>query len=185
MNPTLKKLTHGALMLALSTVLYTFAVFRLPNGGAITFGSMVPLIVYAFLYDVKWSLLVSFAFVVIQLIIGFYPPPSQDFLSFFILILLEYVIVFGIPGLAGVFGKLFKGKTASMVGATVIIMVIQFICHFISGILIWNSNAPAGQPVWLYSLGYNASYMVGELIISVVLVYFIAKYLDLKRIKGR
>ncbi|WP_040196430.1 energy-coupled thiamine transporter ThiT [Candidatus Soleaferrea massiliensis] len=184
MNPTVKKLTHGALMVALATVLYTLAVFKLPNGGAITVGSMVPLMVYAFMYNVKWSLLVSLVFAGIQLVIGFYPPPSQDFLSFFLLILLEYIIVFGVPGLAGVFGKLFKGKASAMVGATVIVMVIQFICHFIAGILIWNSFAPEGQPVWLYSLLYNGSYMIGELIISSIFMLFIAKYLNLKKLRG-
>jgi thiamine transporter len=38
-------------------------------------------------------------------------------------------------------------------------------CSFVSGIIFFGANAPEGQPVWLYSLVYNLSYIVPSLVV--------------------
>ena len=38
--------------------------------------------------------------------------------------------------------------------------------HWLSGMVFFAQNAPQGQPVWLYSLIYNASYLLPSLVIS-------------------
>ncbi len=44
--------------------------------------------------------------------------------------------------------------------------LIRFLCSFLSGFLIWSSNTPSGEGAVLYSLGYNASYMIPETVIT-------------------
>ena len=82
-------LTQSAMMLALATLLPFFAVFHLPNGGAVTLVSMIPLLFVAYKFDWKRSLLVAFAYSLIQMITGFYAPPTQNLLSFIAVVLLD------------------------------------------------------------------------------------------------
>ena len=46
--------------------------------------------------------------------------------------------------------------------------VLRFICHFISGVTIWADYTNGWVGAWIYSLTYNGSYMLPELIITVV-----------------
>ena len=55
-----RRLTESAVMIALATVLSMVQVYSLPNGGSITACSMVPLVLIAMRYDLKWSLFVGF-----------------------------------------------------------------------------------------------------------------------------
>jgi len=166
-------ITKGAIMVALATVLSYIKVYTLPNGGSITAASMVPIIIIALTCDFKTAIMTSLTYSVIQMMIGFYPPPTQDFISFMIVIFCDYVIAFGALGLAGIFAKPFGNKRIGAVFATVMVTFIRFVCHYISGITIWASYAPEGTPVWLYSLTYNGSYMLVEGIISVIVIAFI------------
>ncbi|MBE6626715.1 MAG: energy-coupled thiamine transporter ThiT, partial [Ruminococcaceae bacterium] len=43
-------------------------------------------------------------------------------------------------------------------------------CHYISGIWLWGEYAPEGQPVWLYSLTYNGTYMAVNIIMAAVVI---------------
>ena len=47
------------------------------------------------------------------------------------------------------------------------VITIRFICHFISGIVIWGQWADDMAPV-VYSLIYNAQYMVPELALTMI-----------------
>jgi len=182
MKTNTKKITQGAIMIALAVVLSMFAVFKLPNGGSITVASMAPIILYSMMYDFKWSLLTSIVYACIQMIIGFYPPPAQDLLSFVLVIMLDYIIAFGVIGFAGLIAGRFKNKITGAGIATVIVLLIRLLCHFISGIVIWSSYAPEGQPVWLYSLLYNGSYMSGEIVITSIAIMLLIKYLPINNI---
>ncbi|MBQ7108884.1 MAG: energy-coupled thiamine transporter ThiT, partial [Clostridia bacterium] len=56
-----------------------------------------------------------------------------------------------------------------------IVMMIRFVCHFLSGILIWGVYAPEGTSVWAYSLLYNGGYMLPEIIISTIVLWLLTK----------
>lgn len=174
MNENLKKITTGAVMIALATALSFITLFKGINGGSVTAGSMVPIILFSLMYNIKWSALVGVVYALIQMMLGFYPPPTPDFLSFVLVILLDYIIAFGILALAGPIARsISKNKKPTLLTAgiaTAAVMVCRFLCHFLSGIIIWDSFAPEGVAPWLYSLGYNGGYMGPELVISVVLV---------------
>ncbi|MEI6100383.1 MAG: energy-coupled thiamine transporter ThiT [Eubacteriales bacterium] len=175
MKPNTRRLTESAIMIALASVLSLCIIFQAPFGGSVTLASMVPIILISLKYDVRWAIITSVAYAGIQMLLGFYAPPVQDFLSFLLVILLDYVLAFGVLGLAGTFGRLFKKPIAKIVGGGAIVIGLRFVCHFTSGIVIWASDAPAGQPAWLYSLGYNGSYMLFELIISVAILLVLSR----------
>jgi len=181
MNQNTKRLTESAVMIALATVLSLITLVQLPQGGAITPASMVPIILISLRYDVKWAMLTSLVYAGIQMIIGFYAPPTPNFFNFLLVVLLDYVVAFGVLGLAGSIGRVLKKPIAQILFGAGIVIGMRFLCHFASGILIWSSYAPEGQPVWLYSLLYNGSYMLGEIIVSLivlaVLFPFLARYL--------
>ena len=42
--------------------------------------------------------------------------------------------------------------------------------HFLSGVVYFGHFAPEGMEVWRYSLGYNASYLVPEAMLVILLV---------------
>lgn len=50
----------------------------------------------------------------------------------------------------------------------------RLLCHFLSGLLFFAHYAPEGTPAWLYSLTYNAQYMVPEIIISGFILVYLA-----------
>ena len=64
----------------------------------------------------------------------------------------------------------------------VLVTVIRFICHFISGATIWKEYAE-GAPVLEYSFTYNAGYMFPELIITVVGLVVIAGVFDINSLE--
>lgn len=168
-----KKLTLAGMLIALATVLSFIKIFDMPYGGSVTAGSMVPIIIFSMMSDLKWGITQALVYSLIQLMLGWYAPPAQTFVSFAAVILLDYVIAFGGLGLAGPIRRRLGGGYAATAAGVVIVLFIRFLCHFLSGILIWGSLAPEGQPVWLYSLLYNGGYMLGETVVTVVVTLFV------------
>jgi thiamine transporter len=178
-----RRLAESALMLALSTILAELAVFSLPFGGSVTLFSQVPVILVSYRYGVKWGLTTGLAMSIIQLIFGI-----QNFsyvsgmAAFLILALCDYLIAFSALGLGGMFKGKIKNDILAISLGGVVVTVIRFICHFISGATIWKEYAE-GAPVLEYSFTYNASYMLPELIITVVGLVILAGIFDLNSIE--
>ena len=174
-------LAECAVMIALATVLSFITIIKLPNGGSVTAASMVPIVFISLRHDLKWGLLTGFAYSLIQMIIGFYPPPTPSFLSFTLVILLDYVFAFTVLGAACLIAKPFgQRRMAGVVVSTAAVTFLRFVCSFFSGLLIWNVYAPEGQPAWLYSLTYNGSYMLPEIIITTVVTALLCHYIDVR-----
>ncbi|MBQ7964922.1 MAG: energy-coupled thiamine transporter ThiT [Ruminococcus sp.] len=186
---TLRLVTSGVLI-GLATVLSVIKVFALPFGGSVTLFSMVPILVLGYMYGVKWGLLSSGVYGLLQMILG--ATMSQAFaglsgFSIVIMALLDYIVAYVVVGMSGMFkGRLKNHTVAFALGSTVAIL-LRLICHFLSGWILWGSYASSyfeemnnsfgnymlssfdGQLLAaLYSLVYNASYMLPELVMSVI-----------------
>ena len=165
-------LVECALMVALSAVLQLIPPISMPQGGTLTYGAMVPIVFAALRHGPKWGLLTAFAASLVQMLLGgISAPPVETFFWYLLVILLDYVIAYTVLGLAPIFAKPFMGKRP-LVGAGVgafMVTLLRYVCHFLSGILIWDVYAPEGQPVWLYSITYNGTYMIPEIILTTVL----------------
>lgn len=174
-----KKITVCAMMVALSTVLAYLSnmlPFKWLQGGSITLASMVPIVVASIVAGYKWGICSAVVYSVLQILLGggIPMPPVQNFSSYLLVVMLDYVIAFGVLGLSGVFYNLFKQKKYAMPLSACIVTILRFICHYISGVIIWGVYAADGQSAYLYSLIYNGGYMLPEIIITTVVVALIA-----------
>ena len=78
-----KQLTTCAALIALATVLMLLSKLlpSMPWGGSVTLASMVPLIMISLMMDVKWGIFSGVVYALIQMLTGFYPPPTQTVLD--------------------------------------------------------------------------------------------------------
>ncbi|MBQ8057787.1 MAG: energy-coupled thiamine transporter ThiT [Ruminococcus sp.] len=186
---TLRLVTSGVLI-GLASVLSVIKVFALPFGGSVTLFSMVPILVLGYMYGVKWGLLSGCVYGVLQMILG--ATMSQAFaglngFSIVIMALLDYIVAYVVVGMSGMFKDKLKNHTVSFALGSTVAILFRLVCHFLSGWILWGGYASSyfeemnnsfgnymlssfdGQLLAaLYSLVYNASYMLPELVMSVI-----------------
>ena len=169
-----RTLVECALMIALGTVLANIKIYELPNGGSVTLFSMLPFVLISFRHGVKWGLFTGFVNSLLQMLLGFYAPPAPGLLPLVGMILLDYVLAFTLLGLADAFAKPFANRMVGVAVGTAAVCLIRYLCSFLSGVLIWG-NLNEGLAAWTYSLGYNASYMLPETLLTVIAAVLICK----------
>lgn len=147
---------HIGLMLALTVILHNFRLYHMPQGGSITLGGMIPLLLIAFRYGPAVGYLAGFAYGLINLI-------QDPFILHPIQVLFDYPLPYMAIGLAGYFkDRIFLGAIVGICG--------RFICHFISGAVFFASYAPVGTSPYWYSFVFNATYLLPELIICLIIL---------------
>jgi thiamine transporter len=154
-------LAEVAVSVALAYVLNLIIVYHLPQGGSITLGSMVPILLLALRRGPSTGVFAGAVFGLVQLFLGGY---------WFTLVqvLLDYPVAFACLGLAGFF------KNNPNVGVAVAVLS-RFLCHFVSGVVFFGEYAPPELGPVVYSIVYNGSYMLPELVISVAVIYLLIK----------
>ncbi|MBM7582600.1 thiamine transporter [Caldicoprobacter guelmensis] len=161
-----RMLVEAGVMIALAQVLSYVVLFEMPQGGSVTAGSMIPIFIFALRWGTPRGLLAGMVYGILQFILG------KKYSFHIVSILFDYVIAFGCLGLAGVLRH--KGMVGVMAGVFMGVLG-RFICHVISGVVVFASYAPEGQSPWVYSIIYNGSYLLPELIISMVIVGLLCK----------
>lgn len=171
---SVKALCEGAIMVALAQILAYLKLYELPQGGSITL-AMVPIFFFAVRWGWKKGLGCAFVFGLLQLLLdGGFAIGWQSMLG-------DYLIAFGVLGLAGIF----TGKPYSIFAGTVVGSVARFLVHWVVGATIWAEYMPDeffGMTMtspWIYSALYNGSYMLPDMIVS--LVVFAVLYVPLKK----
>ena len=156
-----KVLAEISVTVALSLVLNFIKVFQLPQGGSITLGSMVPVMLLAYRRGPKVGVFAGAIFGLAQMLLDgwVYNPIGMIF---------DYPLAFGVLGLAGIF------KKTPSVGVFVA-LTARFFSHFLSGVLFFWMYAPEGMSPIIYSAIYNGSYILPEMIISVILIYLLVQ----------
>ncbi len=168
-NDSMKKLAVCSMMVALSFVLSLFAPFKFwAQGGSVTLGAMVPVVLVALLFGTKWGLGCAFVNAMLQLMMGFMEGMGSWGLSVPVLlcsILLDYILAYTVIGLAGIF----KGNdSVRAVLGSIFVCVLRYACHFLSGWAFFGMWAEEGYTALSWALFYNMSYMLPEAIITVV-----------------
>ena len=175
-----RAMVECAMMIAVGTVLAQIKIYTMPYGGSVTLVSMLPFILVSFRHGVKWGLFTGFINGLLQLITGFYAPPSGTLTALVAMILLDYLLAFMALGLAQGFAKPFKNRLVGVAVGTAAVCFMRFICSFLSGALLWGSYQSyyewaVGLSVWEYSFIYNGTYMLPELIITTVCACLLVK----------
>ena len=171
---SVRALCEGAIMVALAQILAYLKLYELPHRGSITL-AMVPIFFFAVRSWWKKGLGCAFVFGLLQLLLdGGFAIGWQSMLG-------DYLIAFGVLGLAGIF----TGKPYSIFAGTVVGSVARFLVHWVVGATIWAEYMPDeffGMTMtnpWFYSALYNGSYMLPDM--SVRLVVFAVRYVPLKK----
>ncbi len=154
-----KQLVFSGVAMALAMVASEIKFARLPMGGSITLFSMLFIVLIGYWYGAKAGLLTGFAYGLLQFVIDpvFYSPLQ---------LLVDYPLAFGALGLSGFFSNkkhgLLWGYIAGVVG--------RYFFAVLSGCVFFGHYAPEGTPVLVYSLTYNATYIVPEAIVTVIIL---------------
>lgn len=139
-------MSHIGIMLALATIIKMFRLYHLPQGGSITAGSMIPILLLAIFYGPEIGFLAGFLYGIISLI-------TSPFVLHPVQVLFDYPLPFIALGLVGYF------RERQIILGTIIAISGRFICHFISGFIFFASYAPPGMSPYMYSLIVNGTFM--------------------------
>lgn len=160
---SLRALTEGAVLVALAQILSYIKLWRMPWGGSIVL-AMVPIILYAVRWGLARGLLASFALGCLQFMFdGGFAIGWQSIVG-------DYVLAYGVLGLAG----LFHGKKGGIWLGTLVGGFARFLVHYVVGATIWAEYMPetflglSMHSPWFYSLLYNLTYMVPNIAITLV-----------------
>lgn len=96
------------------------------------------------------------------------------------IILLDYIVAFAVIGLAGIFRNM-KSQSLSLVYGALFTGLLRYLCHVISGATVWAGLSVPNEAALLYFLAYNATYMLPEIIVLVILAYYLGSAVDLRR----
>jgi thiamine transporter len=162
--PNVKVLAEASAMIALAAALYFIKIYQLPQGGSVTAGSMVPILYLSLRRGPAIGSIAGTAFGLIQYLIEpFFFHPVQ--------FILDYPLAIGVLGIAGLFPRHpYTGVTLAL--------GVRFLCHFTSGIVFFASSAPEGMNPAIYSMWYQATYLLPELAVSLVVMYLLRKKID-------
>ena len=182
----IRALTESSIMIALSIVFGFVKLIDMPYGGSVTLASMLPIIIIAYRHGTGWGMGAALASSLVQLITGIgYFSYFTTWQSIIALILFDYIFAFAIFGLGGIFrNKLSQGAALSL--GALLTSTVRYICHVISGATVWAGlSIPSGAAL-IYSLGYNATYMIPETVILTLAALYLGEIVDFKReIPGR
>ncbi len=175
-------LTECAIMVAFSTVLSMITLGSLPAGGSITLASMLPVVIVSYRHGLKWGVGTSLTVSMIQLLLGLSNfSYFTTWYSIVVLALLDYVVAFFVYGLSGIFKPLVKNQGSAMVLGAFSASLLRYICHVISGATIWAGVSIPDTAIMLYSLSYNATYMLPDTIILCLVTAYIGSMIDFGR----
>ena len=196
-----------AFAVTISAICAAVPFINLPFGGGFTIASMLPIIIVAYMYGTKWGLLTAFVYSIMQMLLGFntvsaffLPGDSQMvWWRAVIVCLVDYVIAYTVLGFGGVFRKKFDARGALCLGS-ILAISLRYIAHIVSGAVFFGAWAEwfftqDGFPAWgqsilntfsgdalalVYSIIYNGTYMIPEIIITAVVALIIVRIPQIK-----
>ena len=153
---TTSMLINVALMLALTIVLHQLRIFHMPQGGSVTLGAMVPLLFLTYRYGAGIGCLAGFVYGMINLM-------QDAFIVHPLQVLFDYPLPYMALAVAAALpGRIYLGAALAFAA--------RFLCHYISGVVFFGSYAPPDMSPYLYALVFNATYLIPEAIICLLLL---------------
>ena len=157
-----RSITFAAICIAMSFALSYLRIVTMPQGGSITIASLLPLMIYSYMFGTKKGVFAGFIYGILQ---AFQDPAILHPAQF----LLDYPLAFSAIGLAGMFAnnKALRFPQIRFALGALVAAAGRFLMHFLSGIFAFGYFATI-QPVWLYSLVYQAGYVLPDIAIAIV-----------------
>lgn len=123
------------------------------EGGGISLACL-PLVLLAYRYGVRYGILGGLIYGVFNLLTG---GKIYHWLS----PILDYILAFGVVGIAGLFKNALKGNYLSFILGFVVFFTIRAILHVISGMVCFE------VPLW-GSITYNSPYVLVSMIVCII-----------------
>ena len=163
-----RTISYAAVCIAMSFALSYIQLFKMPQGGSVTLASLLPLMIYSYMFGVKKGVFAGFIYGLLQALQDpWLIHPAQFFL--------DYPVAFATIGLSGMFRgvKAFENKPQVAVAlGGIVASVLRYLSHLCSGVFAFSEYA-GGQNPWIYSLGYNSFVFID---IAIVIVLAIAVF---------
>ena len=181
-----RDITFAAICIALSFALSYIRIVRMPMGGSITFASMVPLMLYSYMFGCKKGLVAGLVYGVLQAIQDPWILHPAQFV-------LDYVTAFMGIALTGCLRNVraLKDKTRLKFALGAIIAgVARFISHYFSGVFAFGMFGAdyAGEygisalaNPYVYSLVYQSLYIIPEMIIAIAVGVLLLSSANLRK----
>lgn len=158
-----RSIVFAAVCITLSFALSYIRLFKLPQGGSVTLASLVPLMIYSYMFGVRKGIFAGLIYGVLQAI-------QDPWIIHPVQFLLDYPIAFAAIGVAGMFRnlKVFAGKPQIAFGiGAVVASVLRYLSHVISGIFAFSVYAPEGFSAVAWGFLYN-TFVFADILIAIV-----------------
>ncbi|MCR4874298.1 MAG: energy-coupled thiamine transporter ThiT [Clostridia bacterium] len=149
-----RSIAFAGITIALSFALSYIRLFKLPQGGSVTLASLVPIMLFAYIYGAKKGVIVGVFYGLLQAIQDpFIIHPAQ--------FLLDYPIAFAFIGLAGCLKNvniLPKFPQVKFTLSALIASIGRFLAHILSGVFAFGAYAKdaGAESLFAYSTAYNS-----------------------------
>ena len=175
-----QRLVLSAMLIAIAAVLSIIKVIDLPYGGSVTPASMLPLVIIAYRFGTPWGLLCGFVYGIIQLFLGMdnfsYVTGAASVIA---LAIFDYLLAFTGLGFGGIFRKKdSSSQPAAFISGILLVSLIRYLCHVISGATVWAGLSVPTADALRYSVIYNATYMLPELLVLLIIGFYLSKTFD-------
>ena len=159
-----RSISYAAICIAMSFALSYVRFVKLPQGGSVTIASLLPLMIYSYMFGTKKGVFAGFIYGILQAVQDPWIIHPAQFL-------LDYPVAFAAIGLAGAFAKtkrLEKLPQVQFALGAICASVLRYASHVLSGVFAFSTYAlDNGMAPWPYSLAYN-SFVFADIAIAVV-----------------
>lgn len=181
-SKNLRVTAECALLLAMAIVFSFIKLWQMPMGGEITFVSMLPVMLAGFRNGPKAGLLTAFVYSLFQLASAFVSGNVFVYcttaFTFIVCVLFDYIVPFTGLSIAALFKNIHihsvRFKNINIYLGITCGIVLRFICHYITGVVIWKQWAGEEGP-YIYSLLYNGTFLLPELILTLLVCVLLFK----------
>lgn len=151
--------------IAMSFALSYIKLWEMPQGGSVTFVSLLPLMIFSYIYGVKKGVMAGFVYGILQAIQDPYIIHPAQFL-------LDYPIAFALIGFAGLFAgvRALKLPQIRFTLGAIVAAVLRFVSHVLSGVFAFQAYAESTN-VWVYSTAYNSFVFVDMALVIVAGIF--------------
>lgn len=158
-----RSLAYAGVVLALGFALSYIRIIKMPMGGGITLVSLLPLMLYSYMFGIKKGVLVGIVYGALQAIQDPWILHPAQFL-------LDYPVAFAGIGLSGLLRETKLPTKVSFALGALVAAAFRLIAHFLSGAFAFGAYASyydMSSP-YLYSITYNAAYVLPDAAMAII-----------------
>jgi thiamine transporter len=178
-----KCVSMAGICVALSFCLSYIKLWDMPTGGSVTLVSLLPVMLFSYIYGIKKGLLIGLLYGTLQAV-------QDPWLIHPAQFILDYPIAFSAVCFAGVLKdvkaldklpQLKFGISAFIAGS------VRFLCHVLSGVFAFGAYAvDAGATnFWTYSLVYNAYVFVDVALVIIAGIFLLSSKTMVKQLQAK